>query len=71
MDIRKLAFHFFKGMVRTVAGSGVAGVCCLAVLAFCRVVKDTGYMAVVDFVGAVAMLAVSVAGVYWIGGGRK
>lgn len=71
MDMKKIAYHFFKGVIRAVAGAALAGVCCLAVLAFCRVTKDTGYMAVVDFVGAVAMLTVSVMGVYWIGGGRK
>lgn len=71
MDLKRIAYRFFKGVIRAVAGAMVAGVCCLSGMAFFRVSRDVGYLAVVDFVGAIAMMVVSIAGVYYLGGGSK
>ena len=71
MNTKRVAMCFYKGIIRTVAGAAVFGVCAMSVVGFYRVAHDSGYLAVLDFVGAMAMLAASAEGIYFLGGGHS
>lgn len=60
-----------KGFVRTLYGACVAGLVGMAVYGFVAVPSEGGYMAVCDFVGAIATLVIAMTGMYVMGGNKK
>lgn len=78
LDVREffecLGHHagvFLKGCVRTVYGVAVAGLIGLAVYGFVMVPTEGGYIAVCDFVAAVASLVVALSAMYALGTNKK
>lgn len=69
------AMTMLRGLVRTAYGTLVAGLIAVAVSGFIRVDCQSGYCAVLNFIGASATLAVAMSNVYVIGrkrrGGKK
>ena len=77
-DVREffecLGYHagvFLKGCVRTVYGVAVAGLIGLAVYGFVMIPTEGGYIAVCDFVAAVASLVVALSAMYSLGANKK
>lgn len=64
-----------RGLVRTIYGALVAGLILIAISGFVRVDCQSGYCAVLNFIGSCATLAVAMSNVYVIGrkrrGGKK
>ena len=63
-------FHactMLRGSVRTVYGALVAGLIVVAASGFIRVDCQSGYCAVLNFIGSCATLAVALSNVYFIG----
>ena len=78
LDVREffecLGHHagiFLKGCVRTAYGVAVAGLIGLAVYGFVMVPTEGGYIAVCDFVAAVASLVVALSAMYALGTNKK
>ena len=77
-DVREffecLGYHagiFLKGCLRTVYGVAVAGLIGLAVYGFVMIPTEGGYIAVCDFVAAVASLVVALSAMYCLGTNKK
>ena len=81
MNVRKfrnVAIHvcyhalvFLKGLVKVLYGALMTGLIALAVYGFVAVPTEGGYVAVLDFVGAVGCLFLAIGGTYLIGGKRN
>ena len=69
------ALTMLRGSVRTIYGTLVSGLAWIAISGFVRVDCQSGYCAVLNFVGSCATLAVALSNVYVIGlkkrGGKK
>lgn len=59
----------FRGLVRVIWGSLTAGLIYLAVYGFVAIPNEGGYMAVCDFIGAVATLVIALGNIYLLGVG--
>jgi hypothetical protein len=74
-EVQAHALTMLRGLVRTIYGTLVAGLAWIAISGFVRVDCQSGYCAVLNFVGSCATLAVAMSNVYVIGrkrrGGRK
>ena len=71
---RKACHHckvLWKGFSRTVYGAGIAGLMGMAAYGFYMIPTEDGYVAVCDFIGAVATLVVALSCMYAFGGCRK
>lgn len=60
-----------KGFVRTLYGACVAGLIGMTVYGFIMIPSEGGYMAVCDFVGAIATMVIAMTGMYAMGGNKK
>lgn len=60
-----------KGFTRMLYGALTAGLIGLAVYGFIMVPSEGGYLAVFDFIGAIATICVAVACIYHQGGGKR
>ena len=68
--LNHIKFHagiLVKGISRMIYGTLVAGLFVMSTLGFILVTRDSGYVAVFDFVAASATLAVALGNVYLIG----
>ena len=65
------AQRVLKGLTRVAHGAGVLGIAALGVIAFTWIPGAYGYIAVLEFVFAVACLIASGYFVWCIGGGKK
>ena len=64
---KRFAKTVLNGLVRMVCGTAIALVYTAAVYGFVSIPKDSGYVAVVDFLASVATLAVAVGCTYAFG----
>ena len=72
--MRTIGFHskvMLRGIIRTLYGAAAAGLVGMAVYGFMAIPSEGGYMAVFDFIGAIATLVVALSAMYAIGGGVK
>ena len=72
--IKEACYHgqiLCKGFARTLYGASVAGLMGLAVYGFVMVPTEGGYIAVCDFIGAIATMIIALAGMYVMGGNKK
>lgn len=60
-----------KGFVRMLYGASVAGLIGVSAYGFVAVPAEGGYIAVCDFIGAMATLVIAVTGMYAMGGNQK
>ena len=60
-----------RGFVKTLWGAATAGLFAMAVYCLTMIPSEGGYVAVADFVGAMATLAVAFSGMYAQGMSRK
>lgn len=60
-----------KGLARTLYGASIAGLMGLSAYGFVMVPTEGGYMAVCDFIGAIATVVIALAGMYAMGGNKK
>ena len=70
----KVKFHVrvaWRGFCRTVYGALIAGLMAMAIYGFASVTKETGWVAVWDFVASCATLIVAMCNVYRIGCNKK
>lgn len=58
---------FMKGLVRVVCGVAIAAAYGAAVYGFFMVHKDSGYLAVLDFLASMASMVAAVCGSYAMG----
>lgn len=61
----------WKGLKRTVYGALTAGLFAMAGYGLTMIPTEGGYLAVCDFIGAIAILVVAVTCVYHQGGGKR
>lgn len=72
--VKAAAFHgriLLKGFARTVFGSAVAGLIGLSVYGFMIIPSEGGYVAVCEFIAAMATLVVGLTCMYAFGGKKK
>lgn len=60
-----------RGLLRTIYGAAVAGLVGLAVFGFVCITRETGWVAVFDFITSCATLFVGVLNIYMMGRPRK
>lgn len=60
-----------RGFMKMLYGTAVAGLMGLAAYGFVMIPKEGGYVAVCDFIGAVATMALAISCMYAFGGSRK
>ena len=60
-----------KGFLRTLYGASVAGLIGMAAYGFVMIPTEGGYMAVCDFIGAIATMVIAMTGMYVMGGHKK
>ena len=68
-----IGFHakvFFKGLSRVLFGALTAGTYGLSIYGFVAIPTEGGYVAVGDFVGAIATLVVALSCTYYMGCGK-
>lgn len=66
-----IGFHglvLLRGLAKVLYGAAVAGLIGLAVYGFSAIPYEGGYVAVLDFIGAIATLTVALACMYAFGG---
>ena len=71
---RFVGYHgkiFLRGFFKALYGAAVAGLVAMAVNGFGVVSSEDGYMAVCDFIGAVATMCVAFSCIYAFGCSRK
>ncbi len=74
---RVIAYHskiLLRGFSKMLYGAAMAAVMALTVDGFMEVSSEGGYVAVCDFIFAVALAIISLCGLYWFGckkGGRR
>jgi hypothetical protein len=69
--VKAAAFHgriLLKGFARTVFGSAVAGLIGLSAYGFMIIPQEGGYIAVCEFMVAIATTVVALCGMYTMGG---
>ena len=67
-------FHLrvmWRGFCRTIYGASVAGLIAMAVYGFISVTAETGWVAVLTFVGSCAVLMIALMYMYSIGHGKS
>lgn len=72
--VREIAYHvkvLVRGFGRVVYGTAVAGLFGLAVYGFTAIPAEGGYVAVCDFIAAMATLVIALNGMYACGARRK
>ena len=72
--MEQASFHasiVLKGFTRTIYGALIAGLVGFAVYGFMSIGKESGYIAVADFVTSCATLAVALCNMYMMGRKRK
>lgn len=72
--VKRFRFHggvLLRGLWRTVYGALIAGLFAIAVYGFRGTSTETGYVAVCDFIAAVATTVIALANVYALGWSRK
>ena len=72
--VRTIGYHgkiLWKGFIRMLFGAATAGLLGLAIYGFIMVPSEDGYVAVCDFIGAIASTAVALSCVYVMGAGKK
>jgi hypothetical protein len=70
-EIKIHAQTFWRGLVRTVSGSAVAGMMALSVYGFISLSSESGWNAVFDFVAASSVLFISICCMYLLGSRKK
>lgn len=63
-----------RGFARTLYGAVIAGLIGIAIYGFVSIAKESGYVAVCDFIASTATLLVAVCNMYCLGkkrGGKK
>ena len=77
-DFARVTWHIgrhgkvlLRGFVKMMHGTLTAGLIGMAVYCFAMIPSESGYLAVCDFVGAVANLAMSMVGMYALGASRR
>ena len=71
---RFVGYHgkiFLRGFVKTLYGALAAGLAVMAVNGFGAVSSEDGYIAVCDFIGAVATMCVAISCMYAFGCSKK
>lgn len=71
---KRIGYHatvLLKGLAKVLYGALMTGITALAVHGFVAVPTEGGYVAVLDFVGAMACLSVALGGMYLIGGKKN
>lgn len=69
-----MAYHalvLLRGFLKVLYGAGASALVAAAVIGFTAVSGEGGYMAVLDFLAAVAALCAALGSMYIIGGSRK
>lgn len=61
----------FQGAVRMVHGTAIAGLMALAIYGFVMIPSEGGYIAVCDFIGSIATIAVALNCMYSLGSNKK
>ena len=61
----------WKGFTRMMYGALTAGLLATAIYRFCMIPSDDGYLAVCDFILAIATMVVGINSIYHQGGGYK
>ncbi len=72
--VRVMAYHalvLLRGFMKVLYGALASAMVVAAVIGFTAVSSDGGYMAVLDFLAAVAALCAALGSMYIIGGSRK
>lgn len=72
--VRVMAYHaliLLRGFMKVLYGALAAAMVAAAVIGFMAVSGEGGYMAVLDFLAAVAALCAALGSMYLIGGSRK
>ena len=72
--MKKIALHgkiLIRGFAKMIYGALAASLIAMACQCFAMIPGEGGYVAVLDFVGAVVTLAVAIFAVYVMGAGRK
>lgn len=72
--MRLMGFHclvLLRGLVKVLYGAAVAGLIGMAVYGFSVIPYEDGYVAVCDFIAAIATLAVALTCTYAFGGRKK
>ena len=72
--VRVMAYHalvLLRGFMKVLYGAGASALVAAAVIGFTAVNGEGGYMAVLDFLAAVAALCAALGSMYIIGGSRK
>ena len=72
--ISSIVYHsriFLRGFVNVVYGAAVAGLIGLAVYGFAAIPSEGGYVAVCEFIAAMATLVVALTCMYAFGGSKK
>lgn len=70
----KVGFHgkiLLRGFTKVLYGSAVSGLIALAIYGFAAIPTEGGYIAVCEFIVAVATLVVAIGCMYAFGGKRK
>ena len=71
---KRIGIHgmiLLKGFVKVLYGASVADLIAIAVYGFMAIPSEGGYRAVCDFIGAIAIMAIALTGMYVMGGNKK
>lgn len=72
--MKQAKFHLgivLRGLARTLHGAFIAGLIAFAIYGFVVIKSESGYVAVFDFVAAIAILVIALCNVYLLGSKRK
>lgn len=71
---KKIGYHgkiLFRGFTRMLYGALTAGAFAMAAYGFSMIPSEGGYIAVCDFIGAIATMGVAFTCMYHQGGGKR
>lgn len=68
--IRNTLKSILAGFLRTLHGTATAGLFALSVYGFAAIPTEGGYIAVCEFIGAVAIMCLAIVSMYALGAGK-